>query len=69
MINESLRKRLEKIHARLTDVEQELSNPEVTKNIKKNKNNQINNNTNHLKKKPSDPQIKRLLLENPIKKQ
>ena len=35
MINESLRKRLEKIHSRLTDVEQELANPEVTKNIKK----------------------------------
>ena len=35
MINESLRKRLKKIHARLTDVEQELANPEVTKNIKK----------------------------------
>ena len=35
MINESLRKRLEKINARLTDVEQELANPEVTKNIKK----------------------------------
>ena len=35
MINESFRKRLEKINARLTDVEQELANPEVTKNIKK----------------------------------
>ena len=35
MINDSLRKRLEKINARLTDVEQELANPEVTKNIKK----------------------------------
>ena len=35
MINESLRKRLEKINARLKDVEQELANPEVTKNIKK----------------------------------
>ncbi len=35
MINESLRKRLEKINARLTDVEQELADPEVTKNIKK----------------------------------
>ena len=35
MINESLRKRLEKINTRLTAVEQELANPEVTKNIKK----------------------------------
>ena len=35
MINESLRKRLEKINARLTNVEQELANPEVIKNIKK----------------------------------
>ena len=35
MINESLRNRLEKINARLTVVEQELANPEVTKNIKK----------------------------------
>ena len=35
MINKSLRERLEKIHARLTDVEHELSNPEVIKNIKK----------------------------------
>ena len=35
MINESLRNRLEKINARLTVVEQELANPEVTKDIKK----------------------------------
>ena len=35
MINESLKKRLEKINARLKDVEQELANHEVTKNIKK----------------------------------
>ena len=35
MINESLRKRLERINDRLTGVEEELANPEITKNIKK----------------------------------